>query len=84
MPTLRASANALAVRRKLQTRLMEYFKIVRFFKDGTAPRVIKSHVSLAEAQEHCNRPDTEKAGVWFDGYQRELKPRKSVKEFANK
>lgn len=44
------------------------YKIVRFYRDGRRPRTIKARVTLAEAQSHCSRPDTRKAGEWFDGY----------------
>ncbi len=46
------------------------FKIVRFyapdmFKEN---RVIKTGLTEAEAQAHCQRADTRKEGVYFDGY----------------
>jgi hypothetical protein len=60
------------------------YKIVRmYFKDGK--RVIKRGLTLEEAQEHCNDPETssstckkvagnirtEECGPWFDGYEEE-------------
>tara|TARA_R100000781_G_scaffold33754_1_gene24486 strand:- start:1301 stop:1456 length:156 start_codon:yes stop_codon:yes gene_type:complete len=47
------------------------YKIVRFYKDSDHPdnhKIIKTGLSEEEAQEHCQRDDTHKAGVWFDGY----------------
>lgn len=42
------------------------YKIVRFFFDAPT-EVIKTGVSLKEAQAHCNDPATSGEG-WFDGY----------------
>ena len=50
------------------------YKIVRLYAKENHPRqreVIKTGLTLEQAQEHCNREDTQKAGVWFDGYIRE-------------
>tara|TARA_R100000781_G_scaffold105657_1_gene69486 strand:- start:254 stop:508 length:255 start_codon:yes stop_codon:yes gene_type:complete len=48
---------------------MQKYKIVRFFKeDGKNSVIIKTGLTLEEAQEHCQRPDTRKEGVWFDGF----------------
>jgi hypothetical protein len=48
---------------------MRTYKIVRFtFQGGHV--VIKKGLTLAEAQEHCNREDTHGEG-WFDGYTEE-------------
>ena len=45
------------------------YMIVRFFsKEGKASKIIQKGLSLEEAQEHCKREDTHKAGIWFDGY----------------
>lgn len=44
------------------------YKIVRFYKSGRKSRVIRSGLTLKEAQLHCNDPRTKKDGVWFDGY----------------
>ena len=51
---------------------MKTYKVVRFaFNEGN--RVIKTGLTLEEAQEHCNREDTHKKDpsgnvIWFDGY----------------
>ena len=51
---------------------MESYKIVRMYREsGKKSRTITQGLSLEEAQEHCNRPDTRKESVWFDGYSRE-------------
>ena len=50
------------------------YKIVRFTFDNNHPdnhKVIKSDLTLEEAQEHCQRDDTRESGVWFDGYEEE-------------
>jgi len=46
------------------------FRIVRFFAppSNRKPRTIKNGLTEAEAQAHCERDDTRKAGVYFDGY----------------
>jgi len=45
------------------------YVIVRFFFEGPN-QVIKSGLTLEEAQNHCNDPSTEGSG-WFDGYELE-------------
>lgn len=48
------------------------YKIVRFFYDPIKPKkVIMEGLTLREAQEHCNSPNTKKDGEWFDGYYKE-------------
>jgi hypothetical protein len=42
------------------------YRIIRFYRDK-GPRTIKTGLTLAEAQAHCQRPDTKGPG-WFDGY----------------
>lgn len=60
------------------------YKIIRFFARGGTnnKRVIKTGLTLAQAQEHCSDPETssstaksaqavrytKKHGAWFDGY----------------
>lgn len=46
------------------------YRIIRSYVSGRAPRTIKTGLTLSEARAHCSRPDTHKAGVWFDGYDR--------------
>jgi hypothetical protein len=51
---------------------MTTYKIVRFFsKAGKKSRVIKTGLTLEEAQKHCKDPKTSKPGEWFDGYEKE-------------
>ena len=45
------------------------YKIVRFRFEGDS-EVIKIGLTLKEAQEHCQRDDTQGEG-WFDGYTKE-------------
>ena len=60
------------------------YKIVRFFQDGDR-EIIERGLTLEEAQEHCQDPETssstatspravertERRGRWFDGYRSE-------------
>ena len=47
--------------------LEKKYSILRFHFLGQT-ELIKSGLTLEEAREHCNRPDTRGDG-WFDGYQ---------------
>ena len=62
------------------------YKIVRFYQDRDKPaEVIENGLTLEEAQEHCNDPETSSTtaigtlavahtlehGPWFDGYTEE-------------
>ena len=50
------------------------YQILRKYKDSNHPdynKVIRSDLTLEEAQEHCNDPDTREPGVWFDSYTEE-------------
>lgn len=53
---------------------MTTYKIIRFKQDGEN-EVIERGLTLEEAQEHCQRADTQgidKNGLkWFDGYTQE-------------
>jgi hypothetical protein len=58
------------------------YKVIRMYQRDYPSRVIKRHLTLAEAQEHCSNPETSsstckkakniqrtnKKGPWFDGY----------------
>jgi hypothetical protein len=48
---------------------METYKIIKFKFDGPS-KVIKTGLTLEEAQAHCKRDDTHGEG-WFDGYEAE-------------
>ena len=52
---------------------MKTYKIIRFYAphSSTTSRVIKTGLTLEEAQSWCRSPDTRKAGEWFDGYDEE-------------
>lgn len=43
------------------------FRTIRVYKDGRKSRTLKNHLTEAEAQAHCQRPET-KCAQWFDGY----------------
>jgi hypothetical protein len=61
------------------------YKVVRFYQRRIPSRVIETGLTLEEAQEHCNDPETssrtctdpelvahtETHGDWFDGYTEE-------------
>ena len=54
------------------------YKIVRFkYPNISKPvRIIRTGLTLEQAQEHCSRPDTrggEGETAWFDGYEKEEK-----------
>ena len=51
------------------------YKIVRFYSDDRIRKIIKSGLTLEEAQQHCKRPDTHERDdqgktIWFDGYEK--------------
>ena len=43
------------------------YRIIRFRKSGSRS-VLRTRVTLAEAQAHCKDPRTRREGVFFDGY----------------
>lgn len=62
------------------------YSVIRFYREARIRRrVILSGLSLAEAQAHCNDPETSSrtctkasgvartrmVGIWFDGYEKE-------------
>lgn len=48
----------------------QLYKIIRFFKGVNHDRkIIKTNLTLEEAQAHCRNPLTAKEGEWFDGYE---------------
>jgi hypothetical protein len=50
----------------------ETYKIVRFFREDRPNEVIRTGLTLQEAQEHCSAPYTQGQG-WFDGYHKETR-----------
>lgn len=54
------------------------YRIVRHWRKSYGTRIIKSGLTLAEAQFHCSRPDAHKEGAWFDGYDVDPKVRKRL------
>ena len=47
----------------------ENYFIVRYFaQEGKAPQIRQKGLTRKQAEEHCQREDTHKAGVWFDGF----------------
>lgn len=51
------------------------YKIIRYYAPDMKRdnEVISIGLTLEEAQEHCNDPDTHEKGKWFDGYVEEKK-----------
>lgn len=47
------------------------YEIVRFYRTGKKPQVMRRGLSLEEARKHCRDPKT--AGKnWFDGFRRQI------------
>ena len=68
----------------MSTTQIGMYNIVRFYRDaGIRKRIIEERVTLAEAQAHCQDPETSSStctskvgrartrrlGAWFDGYE---------------
>lgn len=54
--------------------MSETYRITRKYLDNSHPdhnEVIRTGLTLEEAQEHCNDPSTHEKGVWFDCYYEE-------------
>jgi len=56
-----------------ESKMTTYYKIFRSFHPSLnrEKEIIKTGLTLQEAQEHCNDPDTHQEGVWFDGFTEE-------------
>lgn len=64
---------------------MTTYKIIRFFRDSDRRITVATGLTLAQAQAHCNNPETSsstctnaegkqrtrRSGPWFDGYNAE-------------
>ena len=44
------------------------YRVIRMYRDSCKRKVIKTGLTLDEAQSHCRREDTHGDG-WFDGYE---------------
>ena len=51
------------------TRTCFCYRIVRFFRVSGRRKIMALGLTRAQAMEHCSRPDTSRAGVWFDGFE---------------
>lgn len=61
------------------------YKVIRMFRDSSKRMIIKTGLTLKEAQAHCKDPETSSStatgiveltltknfGPWFDGYEEE-------------
>ena len=50
------------------------YQIIRFYSEDGHPNhgdVIRTGLTLEQAQAHCRDESTREAGVWFDGYEQE-------------
>lgn len=55
------------------------YMIIRFYRDDRPSEVVRTGLTLVEAQAHCRRPDT-RGEDWFDGYEREAAGVTEVKD----
>lgn len=54
---------------------MSKYKIVRFYQDDNKPsEIIKTGLTLEQAQKHCQDPSTSGDG-WFDGFEDQNEPK---------
>lgn len=44
------------------------YKIVRYYKKSNRRKVIRKGLTREDAKRWCQRPDTVREGVWFDGF----------------
>lgn len=50
---------------------MQTYKIIRFYREiWKSSEIVKTGLTLEEAQAHCNDPATSGEN-WFDGYEKE-------------
>lgn len=75
---------------------MSKYKIIRNFQKGAQKQVLLTNLSLKEAQEHCEDPETSSStcqseentkrtelyGPWFDSYQEQKMPLTSRQRVA--
>ena len=50
------------------------YKIIRFYREYDHPNnlsIIKTGLTVKQAQEHCQSEHSHVEGVWFDGYIKE-------------
>jgi hypothetical protein len=53
---------------------MKTYCVKRFYRDPNNQdhgRIIKRHLTLEEAKDHCRSEESHQVGKWFDGYEEE-------------
>jgi len=72
-PTIKKYKIIHQTKTKQREETMATYKIVRFYAPHLhkEKEVIKTGLTLEEAQEHCSDPETSVKGVYFDGYYEE-------------